>query len=200
MIAVINYGMGNLTSVKKALDALNIPSIITNDPKEISESTHIILPGVGSFKKAMENLNAASMVSVLKECVIEKRTPILGICLGMQLLADKGFENEETEGLGFIEGEILQIPTSDLPTTHIGWNEIDTKDNVLFKNIIDKNFYFVHSFYFKAANTSEIAASVHYGDNITAAVRKGNIFGTQFHPEKSQKEGLKILQNFYSYA
>jgi glutamine amidotransferase len=196
MIAIIDYGMGNVLSVQKALNAINVSSIITDKGEDISNCSHIILPGVGSFKQAMENLYARNLVSVLQKQVKENKKPFLGICLGMQLLAEKGFEDEETNGLGFIEGSVHSIPDNNLPTTHIGWNNITVKNKKYFSNILDNNFYFVHSFCLQATNESDVAATVEYGCQLTAAVQRGNVFGTQFHPEKSQVEGLEMLKNF----
>ncbi len=195
-VAIIDYGMGNVLSVQKALNALNVNSIISDNAEEIAKCSHIILPGVGSFKQAMENLHAKSLVPVLQKEVKEKKKPFLGICLGMQLLAEKGMEDGETEGLGFIEGRVQSIPEHNLPTTHIGWNNITVKNNKYFSNVQDNNFYFVHSYCLYAKNESDVAATVEYGCELTAAVQKENVFGTQFHPEKSQLEGLEVLKNF----
>ena len=196
MVAIIDYGMGNVLSVQKALNAINVSSVITCKEQEISSCSHIILPGVGSFKQAMENLHAKDLVSILRKEVKENKKPFLGICLGMQLLAEKGFEDAETEGLGFIEGTVRSIPDNNLPTTHIGWNNISVKNNKFFNNVQDHNFYFVHSYCLQPTNESDIAATVEYGCELTAAVQKDNVFGTQFHPEKSQLEGIEVLKNF----
>lgn len=196
MVAVIDYGMGNVLSVQKALNSINMSSFISLNQEEIASCSHIILPGVGSFKQAMENLHERNLVSVLQREVRENKKPLLGICLGMQLLAKKGFEDAETEGLGFIEGTVNSIPDNNLPTTHIGWNNITIKNKKYFDNIHDNNFYFVHSFYLQAANLSDVAATVDYGCELTAAVQRDNVFGTQFHPEKSQLEGIQVLKNF----
>ncbi len=196
MVAIIYYGMGNVLSVQKALNAIKVDSIISDNAEEIAKCSHIILPGVGSFKKAMENLHAKNLVAVLQKEVKENKKPFLGICLGMQLLAEKGFEDEETKGLGFIEGSVHAIPDNNLPTTHIGWNNISIKNKKYFSNIQDNNFYFVHSFCLHATNESDVAATVEYGSELTAAVQRDNVFGTQFHPEKSQVEGIEVLKNF----
>lgn len=196
MVAIIEYGMGNVLSVQKALNAINVSSIITDREEDISNCSHIILPGVGSFKQAMENLHTKSLVSILHREVKENKKPFLGICLGMQLLAEKGFEDKETEGLGFIEGSVHSIPDNNLPTTHIGWNNITVKNKKYFSNIQDNNFYFVHSFCLQATNESDVAATVEYGCPLTAAVQRDNVFGTQFHPEKSQVGGIEVLKNF----
>ncbi len=196
MVAIIDYGMGNILSVQKALNVINVNSIISGKEEEIAKCSHIILPGVGSFKQAMENLHARNLVSVLQKEVKENKKPFFGICLGMQLLADKGFEDEETKGLGFIKGSVHSIPDNNLPTTHIGWNNITVKNKKYFSNIQDNNFYFVHSFCLQAANESDVAATVEYGCQLTAAIQRDNVFGTQFHPEKSQVEGLEVLKVF----
>lgn len=197
MVAIIDYGMGNVLSVQKALNKIGMESIITADKDEIRNSSHIILPGVGSFNRAMENLHAKGLVSILRAEVNEHKKPFLGICLGMQLLADNGYEDGETEGLGFIEGSVREIPAHNLPIPHIGWNDVSIKQDTYFNNVQDHNFYFVHSYYLDVKNESDISATVQYGCTLTAAVQKENIFGTQFHPEKSQQEGLNILKTFF---
>ena len=197
MVAIIDYGMGNVLSVQKALNKIGMESIITADKDEIRNSSHIILPGVGSFNRAMENLHAKGLVSILRAEVNEHKKPFLGICLGMQLLADNGYEDGETEGLGFIEGSVREIPAHNLPIPHIGWNDVSIKQDTYFNNVQDHNFYFVHSYYLDVKNESDISATVQYGCLLTAAVQKENIFGTQFHPEKSQQEGLNILKTFF---
>ena len=197
MVAIIDYGMGNVLSVQKALHKIGMESIITADKGEINNSSFIILPGVGSFKRAMENLHDKNLVTILREEINENKKPFLGICLGMQLLADQGYEDSKTSGLGVIEGSVKEIPSHELPIPHIGWNEISIRKKKYFENIHDHNFYFVHSYYLDAKNEQDIAATVSYGCEITAAVQKDNIFGTQFHPEKSQEEGLEVLKSFF---
>ncbi|TKC56943.1 imidazole glycerol phosphate synthase subunit HisH [Pedobacter hiemivivus] len=196
MVAIIDYGMGNVSSVQKALKKIGLMSNITADREEITKCTHVILPGVGSFNQAMKNLNERGLVDVLNEVVLEDKKPFLGICLGMQLLADFGLEDGEMPGLGFIKGTVKPIANHELPIPHMGWNEIYVKKNDFFANIQDNNFYFVHSYCFEVEDDSDIAATVQYGHSITAAVQKNNIFATQFHPEKSQSEGLEILKSF----
>lgn len=197
MIAIIDYGMGNVSSVQKALNKIGLMSKITADREEIINSTHVILPGVGSFNQAMKNLHKRGLVDVLNEVVVENKKPFLGICLGMQLLADLGLEDGETQGLGFIKGVVKPIINHELPIPHMGWNEIQVRKDDFFVNIQDNNFYFVHSYCFEVEDESDIAATVEYGHLITAAVQKNNIFATQFHPEKSQSEGLEILKSFF---
>lgn len=195
MVAIIDYGMGNVASVQKALHFLKIDSKVTSNFEEINNSKYIILPGVGSFRQAMENLEKKELVSFLKQKVSEGK-PFLGICLGMQLLAERGHEDGLTDGLGFIEGDVIIIPKTDLPVPHIGWNNITIKIPQYFDNLKDNNFYFVHSYFFNAKNINDISATVKYGNDLVAVVQKNNVFGTQFHPEKSQTSGLQVLKNF----
>lgn len=195
MVAIIDYGMGNVASVQKALHFLKIDSKITSNFEEINNSKYVILPGVGSFRQAMENLEKRNLVSFLRDKVAEGK-PFLGICLGMQLLAERGHEDGITEGLGFIEGDVIRIPESDLPVPHIGWNNITIKIPQYFENLKDNNFYFVHSYFFNAKNINDVSATVNYGKDLVAVVQKNNVFGTQFHPEKSQTSGLQVLKNF----
>lgn len=195
MVAIIDYGFGNVASVQKALHFIGCESIITAEHQMIQDAKYVILPGVGSFRQAMENLNARKLTPILKETVADGK-PFLGICLGMQLLAEVGFEDGETEGLGFIEGRVVEIPSGILPVPHIGWNNISVHLDQYFNRLMDHNFYFVHSYYFDARNRSEISATVDYGRELVAVVQKGNILGTQFHPEKSQTAGLQVLRNF----
>ena len=198
MVAIIDYDMGNVASVQKALHFLKIDSKVTSNFEEINDSKYIILPGVGSFRQAMENLEKKNLVSFLKEKVAEGK-PFLGICLGMQLLAERGHEDGLTEGLGFIEGDVIRIPESDLPVPHIGWNNINVKIPQYFGNLKDNNFYFVHSYFFDAKNINDVSATVKYGKDLIAVVQKNNVFGTQFHPEKSQTSGLQVLKNFIDF-
>lgn len=198
MVAIIDYGMGNVASVQKALRILEINSIVTQNFDEIDNSKYIILPGVGSFRQAMKNLEERCLIGFLKEQVI-KGKPFLGICLGMQLLANKGYEDGISDGLGFIEGEVIKIPNTGLPIPHIGWNNISIQNPQYFKSLVDDNFYFVHSYHFNTKNTIDISATVCYGQNIVAAVQKNNVLGTQFHPEKSQMAGLQVLKNFIAF-
>lgn len=195
MVAIIDYGMGNVASVQKALHFLKIDSKVTSNYEDINNSKYIILPGVGSFRQAMENLQKRKLVSFLKEKV-EEGKPFLGICLGMQLLAERGYEDGVTEGLGFIEGDVIIIPKTDLPIPHIGWNDITVKIPQYFDNLKDNNFYFVHSYFFNAKDINDISATVKYGNDLVAVVQKNNVLGTQFHPEKSQTSGLQVLKNF----
>ena len=198
MISIIDYDAGNLKSVEKALNYLGEETVITRDRNIILNSDKIILPGVGSFGDAMNNLRNYGLVDVIHEAV-DAGKPFLGICLGLQLLFERSDESPEAEGLGILKGEILRIPEKEgLKIPHMGWNSIDIKKNAKLFNGIENNsyVYFVHSYYLKAADESIVAASTEYGVHIHASVEKDNVFACQFHPEKSSDTGLKILKNF----
>ena len=200
MIAIIDYGMGNKYSVYNALNYIGEDAVITNKENEIKDADRLILPGVGAFGSAMENLAKTGLLDVLNEEVLVKGKPFLGICLGMQMVAETGTEKGLFKGLGWVEGEVKKLepdhPSLNLP--HVGWNDIIIqRENPLFKGLKKElAFYFVHSYAFKAGKEENIAAQCDYGGLFTAAVQKNNIFATQFHPEKSQKNGLVILENF----
>ncbi|KKQ76626.1 MAG: Imidazole glycerol phosphate synthase subunit HisH [Microgenomates group bacterium GW2011_GWF1_38_5] len=196
-IAIIKYGMGNVASVQKALHKLGYSSIITNDPDEIRKSAYILLPGVGSFEAGMINLHRLGLVDLLTDEVCIKKKPFFGICLGMQLLATFGNEPHKVKGLGWIEGEVVKLHFSDdrrIP--HIGWNNISlaNKTNVFLQEFSGLDYYFIHSYHFVPTTNSEIVFTVDYGIPIVAAIKKGNIFATQFHPEKSQEAGASLLK------
>lgn len=196
MIAIIDYGAGNLSSVKNALDYIGEKSIITKDKKEIELADSYILPGVGAFPFAMQKLNDTGLVDVLKQQV--KTKSLLGICLGMQMLLDESFEFEQTKGLSLISGKVDKIPVKNLKIPHMGWNELNIvkKDNPLMKNISNgDSVYFVHSF-MAYPTDDDLVAYCEYGEKIPAFISKGNVYGAQFHPEKSGEVGLEILKNF----
>jgi len=195
-VVIIDYGMGNLASIKKALDILRIPNSISSQKNVISQAKAIILPGVGSFSKGMENLKNSELDKLLTEEVVRNKKPFLGICLGMQLISTFGTEPIETEGLGWIEGSVKKIIDSEKRIPHLGWNNIHSTNN-FFNDFNEKDFYFIHSYHFELENETEIAAMVNYGGNYVAAIQKDNIFATQFHPEKSQEYGLKFLSKFF---
>jgi imidazole glycerol-phosphate synthase subunit HisH len=195
-VVIIDYGMGNLASIKKAIDFLGIPNSISSQKDVISQAKAIILPGVGSFSKGMENLKNSKLDILLTEEVIRNKKPFLGICLGMQLISTFGTEPIETEGLGWIEGNVKKIIDSEKRIPHLGWNNIHSTNN-FFNDFNEKDFYFIHSYHFEVENEIEIAAMVNYGGNYVAAIQKDNIFATQFHPEKSQEYGLKFLSKFF---
>lgn len=198
MIAIIDYDAGNLKSVEKALIHLGYECIITRDAKEILEADRVILPGVGAFGDAMAKLRKYGLVDIIKQ-VVEKNTPFMGICLGLQLMFEKSDEAPGVEGLGILPGKIVAIPSKEgYKIPHMGWNSISiNKKSRLFKDIPEQSYvYFVHSYYLEAENKEDVAATTDYVANIHASVERGNIFACQFHPEKSGDVGLKILKNF----
>lgn len=200
MIGIIDYGMGNLYSVSKALERMNYDYFISSSPDELAKADGLILPGVGSFKDAMGILHEKELVSFMKESAA-KGTPLLGICLGMQLLFEESEENGLTQGLGFLKGRITKIPgiTADGETykvPHMGWNDLELKNqSPLLQDIEGGHVYFVHSYYAITDHENVIASST-YDVEVPAVVGKGSVFGTQFHPEKSSDLGLKILKNY----
>ncbi|MEQ8196889.1 MAG: imidazole glycerol phosphate synthase subunit HisH [Clostridiaceae bacterium] len=198
MISIIDYGMGNLKSVYNAFKFLGIEAEITGDHEKIRNSDGILLPGVGAFPDAMKNLKETGLDKVILE-EVAKGKPLLGICLGMQLLFSKGFEGEECDGLGIIEGEIRKLQGDDIKIPHMGWNslEVNIKDPVM-KNLPEECYvYFVHSYLGVNYLDENLVAYSNYGNNkIPAIVKKGNVYGAQFHPEKSGDVGLQILKNF----
>lgn len=198
MVAIIDYGAGNLSSVKKALDFLGAESEITKDRDKIMAASHIILPGVGSFGDAMDSMNRRGLTETVKEAALSGK-PFLGICLGLQLLFESSEESPGVGGLGLLKGKIVEIPKDrGLKVPHIGWNSVSLKQtDGIFKGI-DQNsyFYFVHSYYLKGADEGAVAATTDYGVEIQCAVQQGNLCATQFHPEKSSKTGLQVLNNF----
>ncbi|MCD4761437.1 imidazole glycerol phosphate synthase subunit HisH [bacterium] len=198
MILIIDYNMGNVASVKKAFKKISSEAIISKDKEKIKKAKYIVLPGVGAFGDGMKNLKKFDLIEPLYKKVIKEKTPFLGICLGMQLLAEKSFEFGEHHGLGWIRGEVIKLNTKkNLRLPHIGWNDIKIKQkNKIFKNITDYNFYFVHSYRLIPDNKSIITSTCQYGDEFASSIQQNNIFATQFHPEKSQITGLQLLKNF----
>ncbi len=194
-IAIIDYGVGNLKSVYKAFLSLGLEAVVTSDTKEILKADKVVLPGVGAFKDAMKELKERGLTEVIYETV-EKEKPFLGICLGMQLLFDKSYEYGEVEGLKLLRGEIVKLDVP-LKVPHMGWNTLNfKKKEPLFTGLSDNSYvYFVHSYYLET--TEDIVSSTtHYGKEIAVSVQKDNIFGAQFHPEKSGDIGLTMLKNF----
>ena len=207
-LAIINYGSGNLHSVNKSFEAANknlqepYDIQVTNDPKVVSNADKIVLPGVGAFADCKKSIfDIKGMYDSLEESVLSKKIPFMGICVGMQLLAEKAEEFGTHEGFGWIPGSVVKITEAEgYKIPHMGWNEVDFKENSLFFGLEQKtNFYFVHSYYFETTNVEDTAATTKYPNVITAAVKKENIFGTQFHPEKSHNSGQVILTNFLKW-
>ena len=201
MIAIIDFDAGNIKSVEKAMQYLGQDVKITRDKDEILASDHVILPGVGAFGDAMGKIRDYGLESVIHD-VVDRGTPFLGICLGLQLMFESSDETPGVSGLGLLPGKILRIPDKEgLKIPHMGWNSLKIRQEAkLFKGVKDGSYvYFVHSYYLKAANESDVAATTEYSVKIDASVEHNNIFACQFHPEKSSAVGLKILKNFVEF-
>jgi len=198
MIAIIDYDAGNLRSVEKALNFIGQDSVVTRDPSEILRADKVILPGVGAFEDAMGKIRGFGLENVIKQVVAEE-TPFLGICLGLQLMFASSEEGPGVRGLDILPGKIVRIPAGEgLKIPHIGWNDIEINPKSrLFKGLDNNSYvYFVHSYYLQAERPEDVAATTQYGVTIHAAAERGNVFATQFHPEKSGEVGLQILKNF----
>ena len=210
-VAIVDYGSGNLRSAAKAFEralaeaGLSRPVVVTDRPEDIKRAERIVLPGVGAFADCRRGLDALpGMVAALEEEVIAKGKPFLGICVGMQLMADVGLEHGETKGLGWIKGTVDAIRPADpgLKIPHMGWNDLGFNGarHPLFQGVADgAHVYFVHSFAFRPADPARVLASVDYGGPLVAAVGRDNLVGTQFHPEKSQAVGLRLIANFLAW-
>lgn len=205
---IIDYGSGNLQSVLNALESLNTGHkiIISKNPEDLKTATHLILPGVGAFADCMHGLKAVEgMSEALHKQVMTEKKPLLGICVGMQVLASKGLENGETAGLGFIDGKVIKIEGSEsLKVPHMGWNELmiraEQANHPILKGIKNgDHVYFANSYHFLCQNEGNVLAQVEYGSKINAVIAKKNIIGIQFHPEKSGEVGLHILKNFLNW-
>lgn len=202
MIAIIDYGAGNLRSVEKAFNYLGYNVLVTSDPREVLEAEKVVLPGVGAFGKSMESLDRAGMIPVVRQVILSGR-PFLGICLGLQMLFTEseeifGEEKKATKGLGIFPGRVVRFKHNELKVPQIGWNQIyKTKDSQLLHGIADGSFvYFVHSYYVIPENKELSACFTNYGGNYCSGIFEGNVSAFQFHPEKSSQVGLKILKNF----
>jgi imidazole glycerol-phosphate synthase subunit HisH len=203
MIGIVDYGMGNLLSVKNAFEYLGEEVETVSDPSTLDTVDKIILPGVGAFGDCIKNLSDKGFSDALNYQVLQKRKPIMGICLGMQVMGMCGYEGGVHTGLGWFDADVVKLHPTDksLRVPHVGWTDTTVKrDSPLFKGLsATPDFYFVHSFYVKCKNETEVDAYYDYSHKVTASIRKGNIFGTQFHPEKSQEHGLRILENFIKW-
>ena len=201
MIVIIDYGMGNLRSILNKLQRMDAEVVISSKVEDIEKTEKLILPGVGSFAAGMDNLEKYNLIPILTKKVIEDKIPILGICLGMQLLTKRS-EEGNADGLGWIDAETKQFEFErnniKLKIPHMGWNSIDIRrDSTLLKNVpANSTFYFVHSYHVCCNGTNSVVATTNYGYDFTSVIQKENIFGTQFHPEKSHKNGIKLLKNF----
>lgn len=206
MIVIVDYGMGNLGSVAKIFERLGVNTVISSDPKKIESAKKLIFPGVGNFASGMKNLKKYNILDLLSKKVIKEKTPVLGLCLGMQLLSEWG-EEGDCQGLGWIKGKTVKFnfnnkDEDNLKIPHMGWNSVDlAKKSFLTKNIIDSDrFYFAHSYHFVCEDKKDILAKTSYGYDFVSIVQKDNILGVQFHPEKSHSSGMKLLENFIKYS
>lgn len=199
-IAIVDYGLGNLGSVKNMLKKVGVASVITSKPEELAAAKALILPGVGHFDTGMKNLRSRGLESVLSDLVMDKKVPILGICLGVQLFA-RGSEEGSEKGLGWIAADVKRFTFPEgkaLPVPHMGWNEVEWTDSKLLEGMTrgEARFYFVHSYHVVPDDPADVAATVTYGAKIVAAVTRGNVMGAQFHPEKSHRFGMALLKNW----
>ena len=197
-VCILNYGSGNVGSVLNLFSSITPDVIVSNDKDAIRQARHVVLPGVGAFASSMAKMRSRIPLDVLYEEVVEKGKPFLGICVGMQVLAETGHEFGIHEGLGWIPGEVDRLESGSLPLPHIGWNDIENDGSCrLLRNFESRtDFYFVHSYVFRARDVSHVVSTAEYGERFAAIVSKGNIHGVQFHPEKSQKAGRILLENF----
>ncbi len=197
MVTIVDYGMGNLRSVQKAFERINVPALVTKNPADITKVHKILLPGVGHFKQGMKNLEETGFADAIKEAVIVNKKCILGICLGMQLLTQHS-EEGNVNGLSLISGNTYRFPASHLKIPHMGWNSLNFRNNRSLLKGLDSEalFYFVHSYFVTCNEKINIASETFYGNIFVSSFQKDNIFGCQFHPEKSHDAGLQILKNF----
>lgn len=201
MIGIVDYGVGNLASVRNAFDHLGFDAAVCKSPEQLKDFQRVVLPGVGSFRVAMDLLNSAGWAPVLRDYASTGR-PLLGICLGMQLLFDQGDEHGPSAGLGLIPGQVIRLsPQSPNRIPHVGWNSLSRiQSHALFRGVKPQvDFYFVHSFHCVPENDGNVIATCDYGGEFVAAVAKSNVAGMQFHPEKSQPSGMRILENFVEW-
>ncbi len=203
-IAIVNYGMGNLASVRRAFEDVGADAYIADRPAALEGANRVVLPGVGAFCDGMQSLRDAGWVQSLRSAVLQRQRPLLGICLGMQMLGSKSYEGGVTEGLGLVPGEVRRLDTlgCELRIPHVGWNEVRfTASDAICEGIPQgSDFYFVHSYALVPEKHEHLLATSAYGCEVTAIVRNGNIFGCQFHPEKSSRAGRQLLKNFMGYV
>ena len=199
MLTIVDYGMGNLSSVAKAFENLRADVVVSSRAEDLAKADRVVLPGVGAFAEGMKNLTELDLIEPLRDAVYEGDKPFLGLCLGMQLLARDSYEMGHHQGLGWLQATVKPVEVSrDLKSIHIGWNDVSPRNNCpLFAGLgTEPNFYFVHRYHMVCDDDEVIAGTSEYGDPFVAAVHKSNIFGVQFHPEKSQETGLALLRNF----
>lgn len=200
-ICIIKHGSGNLGSLKAMLNNMSLEYFESNDLHLIKKASHVILPGVGSFKTVMQNLEKNLNIDDFKNFIVDSKTPLLGICIGMQLFATNGYEDGVTKGLGFIDGEVVSLKTfisNNLKVPHMGWNNVNIRENLKseFSEVDGLDFYHVHNYFFNVEDESSIYGEVNYGIKIPVIIKKNNILGVQFHPEKSHSAGRKIMNYF----
>ena len=201
MISIVNYGSGNIQAISNILDQLRIEFVVSARPEDLSRADRVILPGVGAFDQAMHELDRSGLRQALDKAVLEDKKPILGICVGMQLLA-RSSEEGKREGLGWIDGDVKKFDNVDVPSAtylpHMGWNSVrPLAASALFAGIdLDAGYYFLHSYYFRCNDDADQLAITDYGIQFTSVVHRGNIYGVQFHPEKSHLAGVQLIRNF----
>jgi len=203
VIAIVDYGMGNLHSVRHAIEAAGGDACVTRRADDLRAAERIVLPGVGAFRECVENLRASGMVGALEEEILQRGKPMLGVCVGLQVMARTGEEGGSHPGLGWLQGVVrrLDVDRASLKVPHTGWNEVvPVADSPMFRGFRGPAaFYFTHSYHFVPDDRRVIAAEADYGTKVTAAVQFDNVFATQFHPEKSQTNGLRVLENFLAW-
>jgi glutamine amidotransferase len=201
-VCILDYGSGNVKSVSNLFTSIVGEVVVSNDPADIEKATHIVLPGVGAFGAAMRRIRETLPLDVLRRRVMTEKTPFLGICVGMQVLADRGVEFGEHPGLGWVPGSVNKLDSKNLPLPHVGWNGVAAaRTHPLLAGLENEpDFYFVHSFVFHAADPNDVLATTDYGEDFCSVVQKGNLYGVQFHPEKSQRAGMKLAKNFLAIA
>jgi glutamine amidotransferase len=199
-VCIIDYGSGNITSVNNIFASISGAVKVSNEKEDIENATHLVLPGVGAFGVAMDKIKGLKHFDVLQNNVLERKKKFLGICIGMQVLAEKGYEHGTYSGLGWISGEVKKLDSKGLPLPHVGWNNLLVNyQNPLLDGMDDEvDFYYVHSYYFDAKEENHVLAYCDYGMKFPAIINRENIYGVQFHPEKSQRAGVKLLRNFLS--
>ncbi len=200
-LVVVDYGMGNLRSVAKALEHMGFPEVrVSSDPEEVRGADALVFPGQGAFRKAMENLKGLGLLKPIRDH-IERGKPFLGICLGLQLLFERSYEHGKTEGLGVLRGEVVLLPPG-VKLPHIGWNQVWIKNGRELYSGIESGdfFYFVHSYHVVPEDDSIVASTTDYGTDFVSAIQRENLWAVQFHPEKSQRKGLRLLENFRRFC
>ena len=201
-VCILDYGSGNVKSVFNLLSTLIDDVVVSNEPMMIANASHIIMPGVGAFGSAMRKIKETLPLDTLEQEILTKKKPFLGICVGMQVMASIGVEFGEHSGLGWIEGRVDKMEIKGLPLPHVGWNNvISKKESPLLEGLgNDPDFYFVHSYAFNVKNSESLLASTIYGEEFCSVIQHENLFGVQFHPEKSQRTGIKLMKNFLSIS